>query len=84
LHAELYSSKLPPLTREYLKQDREALPNEPRRGAGPRGEQKLGRSRIDDVDVRRESRWQVVPQVLQNREFAPATVRKAGERRFGR
>ena len=84
LHADLYSSKLPPRTYEYLEQIRGALPNEPHGGTGPRDENKLGRACIGDVDLRGERARQVVPQVLQNREFALATLEKASKRRFGR
>jgi len=64
LHAELYSSKLPPLTRQYLKQDRDALPNQPRGGTGPHDKHKLGRACIGDIDLRSERGRQVALQAL--------------------
>jgi|HubBroStandDraft_6_1064221.scaffolds.fasta_scaffold263399_2 hypothetical protein len=84
LHANLYSSKFPPRTAQYLKQNRSALPKQAGGGAAAGDEGKFGRGNGGDADLRGKGRGQTVPHRRQDREFALAAVKKTRERRFGR
>jgi hypothetical protein len=84
LHADLYSSKFPPRTAQYLKQHRSALPKQAGGGTAAGGEGKFGRGSGGNADLRGEGRRQAVPDHRQDCEFALAAVKKTRERRFGR
>jgi hypothetical protein len=84
LHPNLYSSKFPPRTLKCFDQGRDTLPNQPGGSAGRGDEGKFGQAGIHDAYMRGKGRGQTLPDALQNGDFAPATVQKTGEARFGR
>ena len=74
LHPNPYSSKLPPLTREFLDQVRDALTQQCADGTACRKQCELGRFRSGDPDLGGKCRRQVAPDVLQDCLLVPATI----------
>jgi hypothetical protein len=84
LHADLYSSKFPPRTLQYFDQRRCPLPNQTGGGASGADEGEFGQAGLRNLDLRSEGGGQALPYMLENGDFAPAAVQKAGQGRFGR
>jgi hypothetical protein len=82
LHPDPDSSKFPPHARKRLEQLRPAV-TEQRSGSAARSEQdELGRGGVGDARLSGERRRQALLHLVQEREFAPAAIEKAGQRGF--
>jgi hypothetical protein len=84
LHANLYSSKFQPRALQYIDQGRETLAEQAGGSAGSGNQGKLGRAGVNHPNLCGEGRRQAVPDSLQHRDLALATIQKTGEGRFGR
>jgi hypothetical protein len=83
LHTNPDSSKLPPLTREFLDQVRDSLTQQRAGGTAPRKQDEFGRFRSGDPHLCGKRRRQISPDVFKYGELVSAPVQETGERRIG-
>jgi hypothetical protein len=79
LHPDPYSSKFPPRTRKRLEQLRPAMAEQRSGSAACGRKDKVGQGGVGDARLCGERRRQALLHLVQEREFAPAAIEKAGQ-----